>query len=223
MSPPIIVITGANRGIGLAFAKHYAATCPSGTVFLGNRGSSSDIPEQCTVLSLDLSSQSSISDFVKKLSGRPISLLINNAGILIKDTIQDFTIEGIQKHILVNASAPMFLSQQLLINLKMVPNSKVVFITSRFGSIGDNSSSGYYSYRVSKSALNSLAKCFSIDLKGIVNVGLIHPGHVKTDMGGPTGEIEADECVSRMVKIIDKLDQGNSGTFYHRDGMVLPW
>ena len=219
----ITVITGANRGIGLEFAKHYATNCLPGTLILGNRSDSKDIPPNATIFSLDLSSQTSIDEFVEQLAGKPISLLINNAGILDRDSIDAFSIDGIQKAILVNATAPLYLSQRLLPNLKMVPNSKVVFITSRMGSISDNSSGGYYSYRASKSALNSLARSFSLDLKGVVHVGLIHPGFIKTDMTNQNGDMEPKESVARMVKVIEALDKDNSGTFFHRDGTVLPW
>lgn len=137
------------------------------------------------------------------------------------ETIGEFNLESISKVIAVNAISPLLITEALIANLHS--GSKIIMITSRMGSIEDNSSGGRYSYRMSKAALNAASKSLSIDLKDKnIIVGIIHPGHVATDMGGEKG-IPVVDSVKGILQVVDNYKLANSGVFYHMDGHVLPW
>lgn len=157
---------------------------------------------------------------------RPINILINNAGMLVRDTFDDLKAEDIINQFKTNSLGPLLVTRYLIGNLSAGSKGieelmKVVNITSRMGSIEDNSSGGYYGYRASKSALNMITKSLSVDLepKGI-KVVAIHPGYIRTDMTKGNGEMFPDEAVSRMVGVIESFTV--NGGFYHRDGHILP-
>jgi NAD(P)-dependent dehydrogenase (short-subunit alcohol dehydrogenase family) len=172
---------------------------------------------------VDVTSAESIADLRDRLQGLPIDTLINNAGILESTPLGDLDIESIRRQFEVNAIGPLRLTQALLPLLHR--GSKVILITSRMGSIADNSSGGSYGYRMSKAALCMAGKSLSIDLKprGIA-VGILHPGMVSTAMTGftPSG-ITPVESVHGLLERIDALNLENSGTFWHAKGEVLPW
>ena len=151
-----------------------------------------------------------------------IDLLINNAGILQHEQLGDIDYNTVTQQFLVNAQAPLLVTEALLRNLN--EGSKIAFITSRMGSIADNTSGGYYGYRMSKAALNAAAKSLSIDLKprGIA-VGILHPGYVQTAMVNFGGDISAAESAKRLSKRIAELNLQNSGGFWHSNGDKLPW
>lgn len=214
-----VVITGANRGIGLALAKLYIARGDVVTA-TARDPASADI-KGAKILPLDLNSDASINAFAAAVSDIPIDLLINNAGILQSDSIPTISSETLATHFRVNAIAPLLVSQALIPKLKT--GSKLILMTSRMGSIDDNGSGGYYSYRASKAALNAIGKSLSLDLKkdGIA-VGIVHPGMVSTGMTGFRGD-DVDETARKLVALIDGLNMDKSGQFLHRDGQVLPW
>ena len=122
----------------------------------------------------------------------------------------------------INACGPIFVSQALIELLETAEHPKVINVTSRMGSIEDNTSGSRYGYRASKAALNIMTKSFSIDKPNIITI-LIHPGYIKTDMTGLNGDMLPDEAVERMSKIILKADKDSAGKFFHRDGQILPW
>lgn len=138
------------------------------------------------------------------------------------DSLGELATEKIVKQFLVNAEAPLRITQTLLGLLSA--SAKVAFITSRMGSIADNSSGGYYGYRMSKAALNAAAVSLSIDLKprGIA-VGVFHPGYVQTAMVNFGGDISAEESAARLRLRIAELTPANSGGFWHSNGEKLPW
>ena len=112
--------------------------------------------------------------------------------------------------------------QKMLQRLELSESPKVINITSRMGSITDNGSGGYIAYRASKTALNMITKTLAIDFPKIAFLAL-HPGHVQTRMVAFTGDVTADESVSRMMNVINDLNCDKSGSFMHRDGYILPW
>jgi NAD(P)-dependent dehydrogenase (short-subunit alcohol dehydrogenase family) len=216
------VITGANRGIGLALTKNYIAQgwnviaiCRNTSPELNNIGA--------TIISgIDVADDQSIKSMVQQLQNKKIDLLINNAGILLRHALGEIDYASIEKQFFVNAVAPLKITEALLGNL--TSNAKLAFITSRMGSIADNTSGSHYGYRMSKAALNAAAASLAIDLKprGIA-VAVLHPGYVQTAMVNFGGDISADESAARLTKRIDELTMENSGSFWHSNGERLPW
>jgi NAD(P)-dependent dehydrogenase (short-subunit alcohol dehydrogenase family) len=155
------------------------------------------------------------------LEGTRLDLLVNNAGILEGDRLPNVGHESLLRQMEVNAFGPLLLTQALLPNL--ASKAKVVVITSRMGSIGDNQSGGYYGYRMSKAAVNAAFVSLAKDLasKGIP-VGILHPGMVATAMTGGQG-IATTESVRGLLARIDELDMAKSGRFFHQNGDELPW
>ena len=217
------LITGSNRGIGLELCNQIhnrgdevIATCRRASPELINLGVR--IEEN-----IDISSEEAITNLAKKLSGINLDCIINNAGIYEFNSLEDFQKKSILRQFEINALSPIFMTQSLKHLLKR--SSKVAFITSRMGSIGDNSSGSSYGYRMSKVALSMGAKSLSIDLlKEEIYVAILHPGLVSTRMTGFTRNgITTEESANGILKRIDSLNKNNSGTFWHTNGQVLPW
>ncbi|HIK44393.1 MAG TPA: SDR family oxidoreductase [Leptolyngbyaceae cyanobacterium M65_K2018_010] len=217
------LITGANRGIGLEYCRQLQQR--GATVIAVCRQSSADLDGLgVTVLSgIDLTQDNAVADLVHRLQGAPLDGLINNAGILESVSLDHLHLDSIRRQFEVNALAPLRLTQALLPNLKA--GSKVVLMTSRMGSIGDNTSGGSYGYRMSKVALSMAGKSLAHDLKprGIA-VAILHPGLVQTRMTGFTANgISPEVSVQGLLARIDELNLENTGTFWHAQGEVLPW
>ena len=219
----IYLITGSNRGIGLELCNQIhnrgdevIATCRRASPELINLGVR--IEEN-----IDISSEEAITNLAKKLSGINLHCIINNAGIYEFNSLDDFQKKSILRQFEINAFSPIFMTQSLKHLLKR--SSKVAFITSRMGSIGDNSSGSSYGYRMSKVALSMGAKSLSLDLlKEEIYVAILHPGLVSTRMTGFTRNgITTEESANGILKRIDSLNRNNSGTFWHANGQVLPW
>ena len=217
------LITGSNRGIGLELCNQIhkrgdevIATCRRASPELINLGVR--IEEN-----IDISSEEAITNLAKKLSGVNLDCIIHNAGIYEFNSLEDFQKKSILRQFEVNALSPIIMTQSLRHLLKR--SSKVAFITSRMGSIGDNSSGSSYGYRMSKVALSMGAKSLSIDLlKEEIYVAILHPGLVSTRMTGFTRNgITTAESANGILKRIDSLNKNNSGTFWHTNGQVLPW
>ncbi len=217
------LITGSNRGIGLEFCKQIIergdeviATCREASSDLRNLGVR--IEED-----IDISSENSINNLKQALSGVELDCLIHNAGIYEFNSIDNFDHESIIRQFVVNALSPLSMTRSLKGLLKKY--SKIVFITSRMGSIADNSSGSSYGYRMSKVALSMAAKSLSRDLlKEDIYVAILHPGLVSTRMTGFTKNgISTEESVNGLLKRIDSLNKNNTGTFWHTNGEILPW
>ena len=149
--------------------------------------------------------------------------MINNAGILESTSLENLDFDSIRKQFEVNAIGTLRLTKALLPNLK--EGSKIIVMTSRMGSIEDNTSGGYYGYRMSKVAVSMAGKSLSIDLKpkGIA-VAILHPGLVKTRMTGFTNSgITPKQSVEGLLSRIEELNLENTGTFWHANGEILPW
>lgn len=217
-----VVITGANRGIGLAFAQLYKNQ--GDNVIALCRQSSTELDELNVrvVANVDVVKDIGLGNMVNALLDVKIDLLINNAGILCNETLQDFNNQTIIEQFLVNALAPLNVCQRLQDNLHS--RSKIALITSRMGSLADNGSGGRYGYRMSKAALNAGAVSLAKDLAKVnIPVGIYHPGYVQTDMVNHNGDISAQTAAKRLAGLIEQLSMQNSGVFYHSNGEILPW
>lgn len=217
------LITGANRGIGLAYCRQLQER--GDTVIALCRTPSPELEALGVRIEagVDVTEEEAIAELVKRLDGLPIDLLILNAGILEYTSLEDLDVESLRRQFEVNAIGPLQLTRALLANLH--PGSKLVLMTSRMGSIDDNSSGGSYGYRMSKVALNIAGKSLAIDLqpRGIA-VAILHPGLVRTRMinFNPNG-ITPAESVRGLLARIDALTLETSGSFWHANGQVLPW
>ena len=221
-----VVITGANRGIGYAMAKLCLAR--GDTVYALCRKSSAALNQLHTeynahiVEGVDVSTELGLNNAKQALAGISIDLLINNAGILRNETLQDLNVSTISEQFNVNALAPLLVTHALLPNLNS--GSKIALITSRMGSITDNTSGGRYGYRMSKAALNIAAMSLAQDLKADnIAVGIYHPGYVQTDMVNHSGDISSEEAATRLIGLMGTLSIAETGVFKHSNGETLPW
>lgn len=217
-----VVITGANRGIGLSFCKLYKAN--GYRVYAACRSASQELTDLGVEVidGVDVSEEQGVTRLASALKGVNIDLLINNAGILRNEVLGSIDQDSIRKQFETNALAPLMVTEALMNNL--AANAKVALITSRMGSVADNTSGGRYGYRMSKAALNIAGMSLSHDLKGQgVAVAILHPGLVGTEMIGGHGDITPDQAAERLAQRIEELNLSNSGTFWHSNGDQLPW
>ena len=223
MSVKTYLITGTNRGIGLEYCRQLQsqgheviAVCRSSSEELMSLGVRVET-------GIDLTVESAINDLAIGLKDKKIDVLINNAAIVERISLDNLDLASITRQFEVNAIAPLRFTAALLGNL--THGSKVVLMTSRMGSIDDNTSGGSYGYRMSKVALSMAGKSLSIDLKerGIA-VGILHPGLVQTRMTNfNPGGITPETSVKGLLARIEQLNLSNTGTFWHANGEVLPW
>ena len=217
------LVTGANRGIGLEYCRQLKAR---GEDVVAVCRQTSDELESLGVrveAGLELSDSEAIADLVLRLDGLPLDGVILNAGILQSMGLADLDPEGVRRQFEVNALAPLLLARALVD--QMPRGAKLVLMTSRMGSIDDNSSGGSYGYRMSKVALNMAGKSLAIDLeaRGIA-VAILHPGLMRTRMiqFNPNG-ISPEQAVKGLLARIDGLTMATSGSFWHANGELLPW
>ncbi len=231
-----ILITGANRGIGLALTKEYLshgdcrvfASCrnPAGAAEL-NQLAESHV-DRLLVLQLDVNDETSIKRAVDAVSAEADSLdvLINNAGISGGDDTRSMgrlTSVAVASVITTNAVAPLIVTQACRDMLKKADNPRVVMISSGLGSLARTGSNAY-AYRMSKAAMNMAARALAFDgaMAGITTV-TVAPGWVKTDMGGPNAELQSEESASGVLTLVAGLSSGDNGNFFRYDGTHLPW
>ena len=217
-----IVVTGANRGIGLELVRQLQAR--GANVIAVCRTPSAELVALGVRVEggIDVSDAASIADLTRRLKGVEIGVLVNNAGILRGDSLDRMNFESIDEQLEVNAIGPLRVTTALLPLLSK--GAKVVIVTSRMGSMADNGSGGYYGYRMSKAAVNAAGVSLARDLKGRgVAVLLVHPGMVATEMTGRNG-ISPEESVRGIVQRIDTLTLETTGRFLHAGtGEELPW
>ena len=231
---PNVLITGANRGIGLELTKRYAAAghhvlaccrAPAEATVLSELAASHD---NVAMHGVHVSDGASVAALGAKLTGTPIDILINNAGMNPSweaQTLTNMDYDAWAETFAVNSMAPLRVLQTLLPNLKASAASppKAITITSMMGALSLDWAVAY-AYCSSKAAVNKVMRMASLELKeeGIA-VGLLHPGHVQTDMGGPNGAITVDVSAMGMMDVIDDLTLDNTGSFKVYDGSDHAW
>lgn len=221
-----VLITGANRGLGLEFARQYKRDHAEVIACCRNPENAATLKELgVTVMPLDISSRDSIQRLATALDAKPIDILINNAGVYGPDqqSADDCDFEGVLETFRINALAPLMLSTALKANLLAGKEKKLAFLTSKMGSISD-SSGGFLAYRASKAALNMIADSISKEWRrdGIA-VALLHPGWVQTDMGGTSAPTKPEDSVKGLRARIAELSLKTSGCFVDFQGREIAW
>ena len=228
-----VLITGTNRGIGLELARQYLArgrkvfaTCrdpKSATDLLALQKQSEGKLE---ILALNLFSDDSINELSEILSDTPIDLFINNAGMMGPRNLKFGKVNGGSwaEVFRANTIAPLLIVQTIVKNICLGKERKMIFVSSRVGSIEENTGGAMYAYRSSKTALNQVVKSLSIDLfdRDILSVAM-HPGWVLTDMGGPNALIDVNTSVTGMISVINNIQDTDSGKFFNYDGTLIKW
>ena len=224
-SAGVVLITGANRGIGLEFARQYAA---DGWTVIGTARSPEKADELretgARIEALDVVDADSVAALVESLDGQSIDLLINNAGIFPREnSLANVDFDDYEMTLLVNTVGPVRVTQALLPNLQSGEQKKIVNITSGLGSISNNSG-GYYGYRESTAALNMFTTTLAKELgpEGFICL-TIHPGWVATDMGGPNANLSPPESVSAMRAVIKSMTPADNGAYRSYDGEPVEW
>lgn len=216
-----VVITGGNRGIGLELAKLYAAA--GDEVILGVRHPVEGLPGEA--LALDVGDDGSVAAFAAALAGRPVDVLINNAGIIGPDrqSPQDTDFPGFLATLNVNTLGPLRVTQALLPNLRATGHAKVAILSSYMGSLS-LTSGDRIAYRASKAAVNKVAQGLAGDLAGEgMAVASLHPGWARTDMGGPSAQVDPTDSARGLKAVLDALTPATTGRFWNYDGSELPW
>jgi NAD(P)-dependent dehydrogenase (short-subunit alcohol dehydrogenase family) len=217
-----IVITGANRGIGLELAR--ALTKRGDEVIAACRKPSEELKALKTEIvdGIDVADDASVARLAAALGQREIQLLINNAGILSVESLEALDLAAVRAQFEVNTLGPLRVTKALLPNL--TKGAKIGIVTSRMGSIADNGSGGYYGYRISKAGVNMVGVTLARDLKerGIIVV-LLHPGFVRTGMTGWRGTVDPKDAAAGLLARIDEAGPEASGHFFHAAGGELPW
>jgi NAD(P)-dependent dehydrogenase (short-subunit alcohol dehydrogenase family) len=215
------LVTGANRGIGLALCRLLQARGDSVIAVCRTPSAELQALEVRIETGIELTRAKSLEDLSTRLAGVRLDGAILNAGILEGDDLESVSAESLRRQFEVNAVAPLLLARALLPNL--AEGSKLGLITSRMGSIDDNGSGGYYGYRMSKTALNMAGRSLAVDLRprGIA-VAILHPGMVATRMVGFSG-IPPEQAAAGLLARLDALKLGGSGRFRHANGEELPW
>lgn len=239
---PTVLVTGAARGLGLELARQYAADgwtvlacvrAPSGAQALAAQVAG--LAGRVEVHALDLDEHATVDALAARLAGRPIDVLLNAAGIMGRGS---FAAEGLAfgrfgssdfddwvRVLRVNTLGPMKMAEAFVGHVAASQQKKIVALSSIVGSIAGNRAGSLYAYRASKAALNAIMRSMAIDLQkshGIV-AAPVHPGWVRTDMGGPHADLDAATSVAGIRKVIAGLDAARAGRFWAYDGSELPW
>mgnify|MGYP006166107689 FL=1 len=229
-----VLITGANRGIGLEFVRQFTsrgdrvfATCRQPSEAIDLHDLKTQNPDLISITPLDVTDPRSLTDSHKFISAQTetLDLLINNSGINIDDgSFGSFNLETMKSILTINSIAPMMVTQQYLDLIKTSSEPKIINISSINASLTNLVPRGYYSYSASKAALNMYSLRLSHDLKktGVIII-MLHPGWVKTDMGGPNADITPQDSIKSMLQFFDTLTLDNSGGYYDYTGRIIPW
>ena len=218
----VICITGAGRGIGMELARQYrdrgdqvVAACRKASEDLVGLGVE-------VVESADVTTEKGVAAITAALGKRSVDILINNAGVLSDEPLSDLDFDAMRRQFEVNSLGPLRVTAALRSHLG--EGSKVAIVSSRMGSVADNTSGGRYGYRMSKSAVNMAGRSLAHDLKDAgVAVAILHPGFVRTEMTGHQGLVDAPESAAGIIARIDELTLESSGGFWHANGEELPW
>lgn len=220
-----VVITGGNRGIGLELARGF--TERGDRVIVACRKASQALEKLGVTVheNVDVSDPVSVQAFSDALDEEAVDVLVNNAGRLSLQAFGEIdrdAVAAIEEQFRTNSIGPLLMSQAVA--PRMSQGGRIAIITSRMGSIADNTSGGSYGYRMSKAAVNIAGVSLAHDLadRGIA-VGLLHPGFVRTEMTGRQGNVEPEEAAANLIARIDEISLDNSGAFRHAEGSTLPW
>jgi NAD(P)-dependent dehydrogenase (short-subunit alcohol dehydrogenase family) len=216
------MVTGANRGIGLELCRQIKArgddviaACRAGSRELAALGVT-------VVEGVDVASDTAAPLLLAATEGKTVDVLVHNAGVLVPDSLDSLDPDVIRRSIEVNALGPLRLTKALL--PRLTSGSKIALMTSRMGSLADNTSGGMYAYRMSKAALNMAGVSLARDLAGKgVLVTILHPGFIRTDMTGHAGNDDPPTAAKGILARIDELTAERSGRFFHAEGQALPW
>lgn len=217
-----VVVTGANRGIGLEIARILAER--GETVFAVCRRSTPELDALSVQVldEVDVSDGQSVDSLGDRLRGETLDLLINNAGILNSGALDNLDWDSIRRQFEVNTLGPLRVTVALLPLMRS--GSKVGIVSSRVGSLADNTSGGMYGYRISKTAVNMVGVNLAHDLKGRgIAVFVLHPGYVRTGMTGGSGNTDANTAAHGLIERMDTLTLTDTGSFWHAEGYALPW
>ncbi len=217
-----VVVVGANRGIGLEFTRQLSENSDNRVYALCRKSSPqlSELPVK-VIEGCEVRDSSSLDRACLQIP-EPIDWLIHVSGILRADSLTSPDLEGLEEQLSVNSVGPMRSVMAFLPKLK--EGSKIALLTSRMGSLADNSSGGYYGYRMSKAALNMMGVSLALDLKPQgISVLLLHPGFVRTDMTGNQGDLDTQSSVKKMLVLIQDKGLTETGRFWHCSGEELPW
>lgn len=227
-----ILITGANRGIGLALTEAYAArgdfviaTVRDPVTVEALAALVAHFPDRIEVHALEVTDPASIAGLAHRLAGRPIDVLINNAGVIGPDrqSSLDMDFDGWLDTFRVNTMAPLAVAQALLPNLRLADHARILTISSAMGSMAF-SASDRVAYRTSKAAVNKAMQCLATDLTDEdIAVAVCHPGWVRTEMGGAEADITPEMSAAGISRIIDQMGLARAPVFHVWDGGTLPW
>ena len=229
---PTVLITGANRGLGLEFARQYLAqgdaviaACrrPAAAQALQRLGHESG--DALTLLEVDVADSASVQRAAARFPDTAIDILVNSAGVMGEGaTLGSMDYNAWMQLLNVNVLGPARMCEAFLEQVARSDRRLMVAITSGMGSLADNTSGGYIPYRTSKAAVNMLMRSAALDLKSRrITCVVVNPGWVRTDMGGPNARLSPEESVSAMRRLFAKLDPQGSGRFYNYDGREYPW
>lgn len=228
-----LLITGANRGLGLEFVRQYLAeswrvhACCRNLLFAEElQQLAKDYSDHLVLHELDMNDLSAIESLADELRDQPVDLLLSNAGVYggNNQALENIRYSDWHETLLINALAPLKLANCFAEHVAASQLKKMVFMSSKMGSMLDNGSGGVYIYRASKAALNAIVKSLSYDLRPAgISVVCLHPGWVRTDMGGPHGLIDPPESIAAMRQVISDLGLATSGRFMDYLGHEIPW
>lgn len=225
-----LLITGANRGIGLEYVRQYAdegwrvIACCRVPQQASELQRLAEGRAQITIQALDVADFDQIEALGRTLADQAVHLLINNAGVYPQSTFRHIDYAQWAQAFQINTMSTLKLAEVFIPHLVQAGNAKLVAMTSKMGSIDDNTSGGEYLYRSSKTALNMVIKSLSHDLnKYGISTAALHPGWVRTDMGGPNGLIDTETSVRGLRKVIANLSLNSSGKFIAYDGKEIAW
>ena len=226
----VALITGANRGIGLALVKAYAGRRDKVFACIRATSDRDDLdafaraqPNWVEIIEMDVSDPAQIGRVRRKLEAEPIDVLINNAGIggPERQSAADMDFDGLEETLRVNTLAPLRVALAFLPNVKAA-RGRIITVSSQMGATG--ASSDHLAYRVSKQAVNRLMRGLATELKPLgIPVLIVHPGWVKTEMGGEGAQLSPEDSAANLLKLIDKLDVASTGRFLAWNGKELAW
>lgn len=216
------LVTGGNRGIGLELCRQLS-TRGDHVIAAVRHGARELVATGAEVIEgVDATRDDGITGLVAAVGERELDLLVNNAGLLERNSLEALDLDSMRRQFEVNALGPLRVTAAL--HERLVRGGKLALITSRMGSIADNGSGGSYGYRMSKAALNAAGKSLAVDLapRG-VSIAILHPGWVQTEMTGRTGQLTAEQSAKLLLARIDAVTPETSGSFWHANGELLPW